>query len=1111
MASSFRRSHAFTQLPVRPGRSSLALPTVVRGARVPLGPRGTYVTFGHSGFAYRAKLEDTPPPRADGQIVTAWVHALALTSPDTLLSDLETRSQRANLFKVYLWSAGVLLLLSLIASGYLFIALLVIAGVAAFFVHRWDLDRRTARIVYDVDDPEIVGRLALCSLAAEALARSARLWHVFSSMRTADAKYHAGAGTLIQRTATRCDLSSLYGVELNIDCWSVPVGPQQLLFLPDRLVVRQGTQHASIPYEWLTSVHATTKFIEDGHVPPDAQVVDTTWRFVNKSGGPDLRFNNNRQLPVALYGELTLQSSNGLQIVIQSSNPLATHNAAFALQELARVARIPSAPRQAPTPMPAVPRSEPWQHAAAQPPATSPYVAPRPNQIAPPAWHPAPAPGRPPPPLPQLVPVLRPQQPREQTLPPSTEARFLGPSARVVVAGRVLQGPLTYLADHEGRDTDASTIVTALPVGDAKYAGPLPYWPTYSGADPHQRARYLEWMAGGRTDAAIEVSYPFIFFYGLERRALIDHVDEELARAEVVRLNAIYGGSNSFRRYAFDFLAFLLARQVASPSLREDELQEKVEPLLGQSDNALAVMAGWYAMHGRALPAKYALHVVRTMEAAKRGVVTTRSAVELADLFQLRYRAELGEGLLLQAAKRPLTVEYRAASATLLHLRRPITAQIPDVLKRVGQLRKLVTIWNSCVDDLRKASGRKAGAQRLDASAWAALPADLRAEYDHPDQDKWDATVAASSLLAGFHIVRASQLAGLTGLARVDRLTAAQMRRLAERAAEVGYAVEPEPRVRAKPGRWDDELLIWRTASVGVPDARVYGPVFTMLSLAMTVAMADGVFTQEEQDVVNSFLSEMFSLDSDMRVRVEALKHLMARDPSRVGAVAKTLKETRSRDQLEKVVRVLVAIAAADGIIAETEEKALRTLYRSLGLPPGDLVSAIAKTGARLERDVVVEAAPAVVGVAGTPIPARSGTVTAFRLDQAAIDAIVADTKDVAAILAEVFEQGDEEPLSDRSPPGSDGATPNRRVEAAAVVPAWAATLDVRYFGALEELLRKEAWTAEEVRALAGRHRLMPAAIVDTINSWSDEALGDFIIEDVGEWKVNRDLVKAHA
>jgi hypothetical protein len=62
------------------------------------------------------------------------------------------------------------------------------------------------------------------------------------------------------------------------------------------------------------------RFIEYAAVPPDAERVDTTWRFANMDGGPDLRFNNNRELPVMLYGELTLGTPNGLRWLLHVSN-----------------------------------------------------------------------------------------------------------------------------------------------------------------------------------------------------------------------------------------------------------------------------------------------------------------------------------------------------------------------------------------------------------------------------------------------------------------------------------------------------------------------------------------------------------------------------------------------------------------------------------------------------------------------------------------------------------------------------------------------------------------------------------------------------------------------
>jgi hypothetical protein len=63
-------------------------------------------------------------------------------------------------------------------------------------------------------------------------------------------------------------------------------------------------------------------------VPGDSRAVGSTWEYVNVKGGPDRRFNNNRQLPIMSYGELTLSSTNGFQAIWQFSQPQAA--AAFA-------------------------------------------------------------------------------------------------------------------------------------------------------------------------------------------------------------------------------------------------------------------------------------------------------------------------------------------------------------------------------------------------------------------------------------------------------------------------------------------------------------------------------------------------------------------------------------------------------------------------------------------------------------------------------------------------------------------------------------------------------------------------------------------------------------
>jgi hypothetical protein len=99
------------------------------------------------------------------------------------------------------------------------------------------------------------------------------------------------------------------------------MGRVQLYFLPDTILYRDGVGYGSIAYSDLKLAQAFTRFIESDSVPADATVADYTWRYVNKNGGPDRRFNNNRQLPVLQLGVLVLTSSKGLNIQLNTSNP----------------------------------------------------------------------------------------------------------------------------------------------------------------------------------------------------------------------------------------------------------------------------------------------------------------------------------------------------------------------------------------------------------------------------------------------------------------------------------------------------------------------------------------------------------------------------------------------------------------------------------------------------------------------------------------------------------------------------------------------------------------------------------------------------------------------
>jgi tellurite resistance protein len=696
----------------------------------------------------------------------------------------------------------------------------------------------------------------------------------------------------------------------------------------------------------------------------------------------------------------------------------------------------------------------------------------------------------------------------------AASTRFVGVGMRIEVAGRQLDSPLVYVAPNTAA-IDASTIVTSLPVGRADRAAPLTYWPSYFEASPDQRARYLDWLAAGRRDRELDVGYVFMTFYGFERRALVDDADHDAIIAEVSRLLEEHGSLEpSFLGYATSFLAFTTWKRLER--IGDRELDERVGRFARINPDAYSVLLASYSQQCRPLSANHAAIVVASFGDANRGVVAERAGTELANLFSIRYREHFGDGLVPIAAKRSVTLRYRPASATLSRSGLRLAASLPDVIGRPAQFRPLVDLWNACVEDLRKLSAarRKSGAEGLTAEAWTALPLELRREIEHPDRARWNEVVAGSPKVGDVHIATGAALRKLAGHPETDKITSAQLKRIGDTAAALGFAIEPEPRLYGRAATDETEFAIWRAENTSCPEKETYEAAAGLLSLGMAVALADGIAKEEELEVVTQLLNEMVPVDEVLRSRLQALRTILVRQPDRVTTVARRLQSTRSPADRAKIGRVLVQIAAADGILDLAEHKALKAVYRALGLSSADLDAAMVTCDLRLASDapvLVVGGAPRAdrEAIPGPPevVAKRPGAVT---LDHAAIASIMAETREVATMLAAVLGGTHEDEPSPAGSPTAISSSEPRHAPERPLPPELAiaaTTLDPRYHWALSELVTKAQWNAAEVQALGARLKLMPGGLMEVINAWSDEHLGDYLIEEQGDWHVRIELL----
>lgn len=336
MSFGFRKSFSSGPLRFTLSKSGVSTSFGVRGARVTTGPRGTFVTVSSHGFYYRERLGQGGQRRRDsaraftaepheGPVDSTPISDLIDSSSEKLLSDLNSRAQMFNP-AILGWIGSVCLLFCSLTgvAPLVFIAAAIGLAVVSITLQVRHRQRIKTRLHYELDQQATVRFQAITS-ALKALWSCQKLWRVERREFTSDWKRNAGASRLNDRKRIAAGILTPPNVECNLEIPAINFGNIQLYFFPDRVLVMEGKRFGAVAYDDFKIEASITQFVEDDSVASDSRTVGYRWRYMNKDGGPDRRFNNNNQIPVVLYGELGLRSNSGFNILLQTSRPEAAN------------------------------------------------------------------------------------------------------------------------------------------------------------------------------------------------------------------------------------------------------------------------------------------------------------------------------------------------------------------------------------------------------------------------------------------------------------------------------------------------------------------------------------------------------------------------------------------------------------------------------------------------------------------------------------------------------------------------------------------------------------------------------------------------------------------
>lgn len=661
-----------------------------------------------------------------------------------------------------------------------------------------------------------------------------------------------------------------------------------------------------------------------------------------------------------------------------------------------------------------------------------------------------------------------------------------------------------YFTEQSSRATHEPSLIDArLPIhkSDADIPEKLTgYWPSYSTISPAARRGYLQWLSGGRTDPLVDIGYVFIFFYGLERRTIVDAVNDEVARAElpaivveVQRLKALYGGNSSFRIYASNLLNHLQALDIAPQMYLK--APPSVEPNVLELPMSLRIALGQMAADKHPVNSDWALAWSLAEPNISRRTPVSRCPDQFAQLFRAEYRRRYPAGLILAQNKTLLKIAYRSASSRL-NVAGTVLAGLPDVAATSATRNKLQVIVDECaavLDPYSRYLGRNPeGASDLEGILQ--LPAVL-----WPTEAKAQIVDLQTKVGDGQLAMTFGELA--SRFKSAETLTRGKIVALARALESLNIGLEPDVLSGSRTPKNTDTIVLFSAEGDdgSLRATAEYDAAVVTLDLASAVAAADGESSVEEMSLVGSHIDSWDHLCVAHRKRLKAHLRMQLHQPPTLASLKKKLSPL-THEARRAIATFLAHLAQADGDVSPQEVRLLERVYKTLELDPKLLYGDLHGAAMQGPSNPQIVSAPRFASASSQDVNASTSTarVGEFSLDLNKIARLQRETAEVSALLAEVF--------------SGEHSEPTPAVEIAQQDPSESAVtlygLDSEHSAFLQLIVSRREWSRQELEDVATDMDLMLDGALEQINDMAFEQFDMPVSEGEDPIEINLEILE---
>ena len=447
------------------------------------------------------------------------------------------------------------------------------------------------------------------------------------------------------------------------------------------------------------------------------------------------------------------------------------------------------------------------------------------------------------------------------------------------VNGLIIKGAMVYWADGKPGIDEPSCIDITLPFEIAPTDHTKSNVESYAMMTPSQRGGYLMWLAGGRNVMPSDLSWAYLWFMGIERRALLDKQDISLCVVESLRTLPFARNERLYKNLRH--LAVWLSVKYMLP---EEQILKLIQNMSDVPIDFFNIVLNNYCNAKLPLPSYLAYIIMCYSPLAKKSVPYTEN---LVNAFAGIYKNQTGGGLVLKSPRAKISISYASINTSISeNKRKQEIIDLPDFFVDTTQFKPLIDSWNDFIE-------------QYESNLFDDDPAKL--EIKHVD---WEPFIQEN--LEGGEtplIIKLSELATFLEIEQTDKPSSASRKGICKIARIEGYLIIPELCISGKEYDWDDIIALTQI-DLGENIGDYYSSAALIFEFATALVGENAGEYGGIHEILYSTIN-YFTLENNELTRLNILHDIFYRKtpvPENLGECLQTWLKTEEREYVRDVV-----------------------------------------------------------------------------------------------------------------------------------------------------------------------------------------------------------------